>query len=61
MLLYTELDDQRMEVRKMGVFSDGRMDYAARMEHTGNARLGKVPVPPLDEIAVDAEFEPVKN
>lgn len=60
MLLYSELDDQRMEVRKVEVFADGRMDYAGRMGHKGNARLGKVPVPPLDEIAADPEFEPVK-
>ena len=57
-LLYSELDDQRMEVRKVEVFADGSMDFADRMRQKGNARLGKVPVPPLDEIAADSEFEP---
>jgi hypothetical protein len=59
-LLYSELDDQRMEIRKVEVFSDGRMDYADAARGKGNARLGKVPVPPLAEIESDPEFEPIE-
>ena len=57
--LYSELDDQRWEIRKVEVFRDGRMGYASANEAAGGTMLGLVPVPYLSEIARDPEFEPV--
>jgi hypothetical protein len=58
-LLYSELDEDRWEVRKVEVFADGRMTYAEARTQSGHSRLGEVPVPPLDQIAADPQFEPV--
>nr|WP_324292058.1 hypothetical protein [uncultured Hyphomonas sp.] len=57
-MLYSELDDERWELRKVDVYADGREDYADSKEQTGSTGLGKVPTPPLDEIAAQREFEP---
>ena len=56
-LLYSELDDDRWEVRKVEVYRDGRCDYASSTEATGSTRLGEMPVPPLAEIAAAPEFD----
>lgn len=59
-LLYSELDADRWEVRKVEVFRDGRCGYASADVSSGGTMLGKVPVPELTEIAKDAQFEPVE-
>jgi hypothetical protein len=56
--LYSELNDESWEVRKVEVFRDGFLGYASRSESRGSTFLGLVPVPPLAEIAADPEFEP---
>lgn len=57
-LLYSELDDDRWENRKMEIFGDGRLCYASVAESTGTTRLGEVPTPLLAEIGLDSEFKP---
>jgi HEAT repeat protein len=57
-LLYSELNGELWEVRKVEVYADGRMDFACREEQSGNTRLGIEPLPDLEEIAADREFEP---
>ncbi len=59
-LLYSELDDNRWEVRKVEIFSDGHWGYADSAESFGGTRLGKEPLPPLDEIAADMQFSPTE-
>ncbi len=54
--LYSELDDDRFEVRKVECFRDGRSYFADASGHSGNTALGTVPDPPLDEIASDPQF-----
>jgi hypothetical protein len=56
-LLYSELDAQHWEVRKVEVFRNGRFGYASRDEAHGGTRLGLVPVPPLEVIAADPDFD----
>ena|SRR6185295_2255196 len=58
--LYTELDDNRCEVRKVEAYSDGRQDFASESESSGDTRLSLEPIPPLGEIASDPQFEPVE-
>lgn len=57
-LLYSELDDARYEVRKVEVYLDRRQGYASVSESSGGTRLGEDPLPELPEIASDAQFEP---
>ncbi len=56
--LFSELNDERFEVRKVEVFRDGRRCFADASATSGDTMLGIVPVPPLEEIASDREFTP---
>ncbi|HRX84826.1 MAG TPA: hypothetical protein P5572_07395 [Phycisphaerae bacterium] len=58
-LLYSELNDDRWEVRKIEVYRDGRRGFASVSDSVGDTRLGQGPVPTLAEIAADPQFEPV--
>jgi HEAT repeat protein len=57
-LLYSELNGELWEVRKVEVYADGRMDFASREEQSGSTRLGIEPLPTVEEIAAHREFEP---
>ena len=59
-VLYSELDDDRWEVRKVEIFSDGRCGFASAAESAGSTGLGEAPIPVLAEIASDSQFEPVE-
>lgn len=54
--LYSELDEERWEVRKVEVFRDGRIACAEGRGSTGTTTLGDQPVPSIDEIASNPEF-----
>jgi hypothetical protein len=56
-LLYSELDKERWERRKVEVFSDGRISYAESSKSIGYTRLAFLPIPELDKISVDKQFE----
>lgn len=56
--LYSELAPDRYEVRKVEVFRDGRRVRADENTTAGGTMLGVVPVPGIDEIAEDRQFEP---
>lgn len=56
--LYSELNDANREVRKVEVYADGRKGFASELESVHGSFLGLEPVPPIDEIASDPEFEP---
>ena len=58
--LYSELDDDRWEVRKVYVFPDGAWERADRDHNTDRVELSWVQVPDLEEIASDPQFEPRK-
>ncbi len=55
-LLYSELDEQRWEVRKVEMFRDGRVTHAWGKGSTGTTQLGDQPVPSVAEIAANPEF-----
>src|SRR5450432_1700012 len=59
-LLYSELDENRREVRKVEIFADEHCGFASKDGQSEDTRLGEVPMPPLEEIAADPEFEPVE-
>jgi hypothetical protein len=59
-MLYSELDDQRSERRKVEVFRNGRMGYADAEREFGGSALGLEPTPSLAEIAADPQIEPLE-
>ncbi len=58
--LYSELDEERYEVRKVELHADGSCGYADATGEVGDTGLGVYPVPPLAEIASNPVFEPVE-
>ena len=58
-MLYSELDDDMWEIRKVEVYANGHADFADNEVQSGTTMLGVVPIPPLDQIAADPEFEPM--
>lgn len=56
-LMYSELDESRWEIRKVERFEDGRVGFASATENSGGTRLGLEPVPTLEEINADKQFE----
>lgn len=59
-LLYSELDDARWEIRKIEIWSDGKVGYASNTSDNGDTRLGLAPVPSVASIASDNQFEPIE-
>ena len=57
-LLYSELNRDLWEVRKVEVYADGQMDFADQSERSGSTSLSIEPLPPLEEIAANPEFKP---
>ena len=54
--LYSELDDNRWEVRKVYVFPNATIEYACSNGNIGSTMLGLEPIPPLEEINADPKF-----
>ena len=59
-LLFSELDDDRNEQRKVEIFRGGRIDLAGAHVESCETALGLVLVPPIDEIASSPEFVPLE-
>ena len=55
-VLVSELNSSRMELRKIEYFKDGRVGTASRDHATGGTMLGIEPVPELQEINADPQF-----
>ena len=58
-MLYSELNENMWEVRKVEIYADGRVGFASGEEHFGSTELGMSPIPAIEEIALDPQFEPV--
>jgi hypothetical protein len=56
--LYSEVDDEDWEIRKVEVFRDGTIGYASASESTPSTVLAESRVPSLEEIAADFQFLP---
>lgn len=55
-LLMSELDSDRYELRKVELYADGRMGFASTDRESGGTILGEKPVPPVADIASDPQF-----
>ncbi|MCP4305661.1 MAG: hypothetical protein GY788_12430 [bacterium] len=58
-LLFSEIDTERWEKRKVEVYANGHMDFADTKQETGKTFLGLEPLPSLEQIASDPQFQPV--
>ena len=56
--LYSELNNERCEIRKVEVFADGLHDWAEGGRSTGAAQLSTRPLPSFEEVALQPEFTP---
>ncbi|MEU7306276.1 hypothetical protein AB0950_38835 [Streptomyces sp. NPDC007189] len=54
-LLYSELDSERYEVRKVEVYRDGRRGFADQSRSVGGSMLGEIPAPTVPEFADEPE------
>jgi hypothetical protein len=57
-VLYSELDEQRFEVRKIEIVADGHAGWADGRDSTAETQLGTERVPSIEQIAADPEFDP---
>ena len=58
--LFSEVDENGVEQRKLECFRNGFCDFATTNDSTGNAKLSTQPLPAFDKIAKDPEFEPME-
>lgn len=58
--IYSEIDDQRNEVRKIELFRDDKIGYATEKVEFGGCRLSECPIPEIEEIAANPEFKPIE-
>jgi hypothetical protein len=59
-LLYSELDDNRWELRKVEQFRDGTLGYADSDVKSDRTRLSIEPLPSLSQIALQSQFIPLE-
>jgi hypothetical protein len=58
--LYSEVDDEGYETRKVQLFRDGRLERADTNTETAMTGLSEIPIGPVEEIASHrVEFEEV--
>ena len=55
--IYSELGDDRYELRKVEIWADGRKGFADSTEEAGGTALGSMPVPSLEDIAAQPEYQ----
>lgn len=55
-LLYSELDAERYETRKVEVYADGRTGYASSTSTAMGTELGECAVPEVSAINADPQF-----
>lgn len=57
-VLFSELDDERYETRKVEVFRDGHRTFASLQGFSGSTMLGEIPAPSIEELSESGEFSP---
>jgi hypothetical protein len=57
-LMFSEIDDDRWEIRKVEVFRDGYLGYADKHSSTSSTGLGLEPLAPLEIFAQAKDFSP---
>lgn len=57
-LIYSETDELRYEIRKIEMFRDGKVCFATKETETGDTILSELPLPSFDDIRSDPQFIP---
>lgn len=55
-MLFSELDAERREIRKVELFADGSKGFASSSEQSRDTMLSVQPIPLDEEIAANPEF-----
>ncbi len=55
--IYSEIDNEQWEHRKVEIFLDGRKGFADKFEQIGGSQLGLEPWPDLVKLGSEPEFE----
>jgi hypothetical protein len=58
--LFSEVDEEGIEKRKLECFKNGYCDFATPAESSGTTKLNTSRLPELNVLARDPEFEPVE-
>ena len=58
--IYSEINDDRWELRKVELFPDGSAGFASSTEGMGSTMLSVEPLPAVEEIGSDPQFKPVE-
>lgn len=56
--IFSEMDNRRMEIRKVEIFRDKTLGFASAASSQGSTKLGIEPIPSFGEIASQVEFSP---
>ncbi len=56
-LLYSELDSMRNEVRKVEVYKNNELGYACENKSVNGTFLSKTEIPSLEDINLDVQFD----
>jgi hypothetical protein len=57
--IFSEIDASGYEVRKVEIFPDGNVGFADSKETYCSTELGEKPIPSVEDIAADPQFQPV--
>lgn len=57
-LMYSELSDERYELRKVEMFRNGELGYAYDEVSEGTTKLSETSLPSENEIGSDTQFKP---
>jgi hypothetical protein len=58
--IFSELDEEGKEFRKLECFRNGFCDFATPTDHSGATKLNTARLPSLEVLARDREFIPVE-
>ena len=56
-LLYSELDSNKNEIRKVEIYKNGKLGYACENKSVNGTFLSKTEIPLLKDINSDAQFD----
>ncbi|GII96831.1 DUF6881 domain-containing protein [Sinosporangium siamense] len=56
-LIFSELDEEGWEIRKVQVYRNGHSEWADATYETDSVGLSEIPVPGVEEISSDPEFQ----
>ncbi|MBE9556352.1 MAG: hypothetical protein IMF08_05795 [Proteobacteria bacterium] len=54
---YCEMEDDRMEIRKVELYADGSLGYANEKRSSGKTTLGALPMPTIAELSASPNHE----